>query len=120
MVIQLDLSLKTHEVEAFTRILNKLLFSMPSLASKNMILNVFRKKYKNVCSHLVLITFPSVSSKSSYVDKLNSYFFPCCKFAYIQPVPKKGNRSNPSGFDFPLSKVFEAVLTRKILAHTNL
>ena len=57
---------------------------------------------------------------------LSTSTFPSCwKFAYIQPVPKKGDRSNPSNYRpialiSSLSKVFETILNRKILKHLSL
>ena len=56
---------------------------------------------------------------------LSTSTFPSfCKFAYIQPVPKKGNRSNPSNCRhiaiICLSKVFEFMLNKKILKHLSL
>ena len=56
---------------------------------------------------------------------LSTSTFPSCwKFAYIQPVPKKGDRSNPSNYRpialiSCLSKVFETILNRKILRHLS-
>ncbi len=56
---------------------------------------------------------------------LSTSVFPSCwKYAYIQPVPKKGDRSNPSNYR-PIalyscfSKVFESILNRKILKHLS-
>ncbi len=52
---------------------------------------------------------------------LTTYIFPSCwKFAYIQPVPKKGDRSNlsnyrPIALASCLSKDFESILNKKIL-----
>ena len=57
---------------------------------------------------------------------LSTSTFPSCwKFAYIQPVPKKGDRSNPSNYRpialiSCLSKVFESILNKKILKHLSL
>ena len=54
---------------------------------------------------------------------LSTSTFPSCwKYAYIQPVPKKGDRSNPSNYRpialiSCLSKVFESILNKKILRH---
>ena len=56
---------------------------------------------------------------------LSTSTFPSCwKFAHIQPVPKKGDRSNPSNYrpiDLTscLSKAFESILNRKILKHLS-
>ena len=49
---------------------------------------------------------------------------PCWKYAYIQPVPKKGDHSNPSNycpiaFISCLSKLFESLLSRKIQGHLS-
>ncbi len=46
------------------------------------------------------------------------------KYAYIEPVPWKGGRSNPScyspiAFHSCLSKAFETILKRKILSHIS-
>ncbi len=48
----------------------------------------------------------------------------CWKYAYIQLVPKKDNRSNPSVYPplallSCLSKAFETILNRKILKHLS-
>ncbi len=53
-----------------------------------------------------------------------STFRSCWKYAYMQPVPKKGDRSNPSKYRplaLPscLSKVFETIFNRKILKHLS-
>ncbi len=53
---------------------------------------------------------------------LSTCAFPSCwKYAYIQPRPKKGDRSNPSNYRpiACLSKVFESSLNRKILKHLS-
>ena len=56
---------------------------------------------------------------------LSSGTFPSCwKFALIQPVPKKGDRSQPSNYRpialiSCLSKVFETILNKKILKHLS-
>ena len=56
---------------------------------------------------------------------LSSGIFPSCwKFALIQPVPKKGDRSNPSNYRpialiSCLSKVFESILNKKIQRHLS-
>ena len=56
---------------------------------------------------------------------LSTSTFPSCwKFAHIQPVPKKGDRSNPSNYRpialiSCLSKAFESILNRKILKHLS-
>ena len=56
---------------------------------------------------------------------LSTSTFPSCwKFAHIQPVPKKGDRSNPSNYrpialTSCLSKAFESILNRKILEHLS-
>ncbi len=56
---------------------------------------------------------------------LSTSTFPSCwKYAYVQPVPKKGDRSNPSNY-CPiallscLSKAFESILNRKIQKHLS-
>ncbi len=46
------------------------------------------------------------------------------KYAYLQPVPKKGDRSNPSTYRpialfSCLSKAFESILNRKIQNHLS-
>ncbi len=46
------------------------------------------------------------------------------KFAHIQPVPKKGDRSNPSSYSCMaltscFSKAFESILNKKILEHLS-
>ncbi|XP_050710739.1 uncharacterized protein LOC126995293 [Eriocheir sinensis] len=54
---------------------------------------------------------------------LSTSTFPSCwKYAFIQPVPKKGDRSNPSNYRpiallSCLSKAFESILNRKIQKH---
>ncbi len=56
---------------------------------------------------------------------LSTSTFPSCwKFAHIQPVPKKGDRSNASSYrpialTSCLSKAFESTLHRKILKHLS-
>jgi len=56
---------------------------------------------------------------------LSTSTFPSCwKYAYIQPVPKKGDRSNPSNYRpiallSCLSKTFETILNRKFLKHLS-
>ncbi len=56
---------------------------------------------------------------------LSTSNFPSCwKYAYVQPVPKKGNRSNPSTFRpialiSCLSKAFETILNREFLKHLS-
>ena len=56
---------------------------------------------------------------------LSKSVFPSCwKFAHIQPVPKKGDHSNPSNYrpialTSCLSKAFESILNRKILKHLS-
>ena len=57
--------------------------------------------------------------------RLSTFAFPSCwKFAYIQPVPRKGDRSNPSNYRpialiSCLSEVFESILNRKVLKHLS-
>ncbi|KAL7634036.1 UNVERIFIED_CONTAM: hypothetical protein RMT77_015361 [Armadillidium vulgare] len=53
-----------------------------------------------------------------------STFPSCWKRSLIQPVPKKGDLSQPSNYSpisltSVLSKVFESILKRKILKHLN-
>ena len=56
---------------------------------------------------------------------LSTSTFPSCwKFAHIQPVPKKGDRSNPSNYRpiallSCLSKAFETILNKKFLKHLS-
>ncbi len=56
---------------------------------------------------------------------LSTSTFPSCwKFAYIQPVPEKGDCSNPSNYSLIaflscLSKAFETIFNRKILKHLS-
>ncbi len=56
---------------------------------------------------------------------LSTHTFPSCwKYAYVQPVPKKGDRSNPSSYRpiallSCLSKAFESMLNRKIQKHLS-
>ncbi len=56
---------------------------------------------------------------------LSTSTFPSCwKYAFIQPVPKKGDRSNPSSYRpiailSCLSKAFESILNRKIQQHLS-
>ena len=56
---------------------------------------------------------------------LSTSTFPSCwKYAYVQPVPKKGDRSNPSNYRpialiSCLSKAFETILNRKFLKHLS-
>ena len=56
---------------------------------------------------------------------LSTSIFPSCwKYAYVQPVPKKGDRSNPSNYRpiallSCLSKAFETILNRKVLRHLS-
>ncbi|MPC13625.1 putative RNA-directed DNA polymerase from transposon BS [Portunus trituberculatus] len=57
---------------------------------------------------------------------LLTFTFPSCwKFAYIQPVPKKGDHSNPSNYHpialiSCMSKIFQSILNRKIFKHLSL
>ncbi len=49
-----------------------------------------------------------------------STFLSCWKYACVEPVPKKGDRSNPSSYRpialiSCLSKAFETILNRKFL-----
>ncbi len=53
-----------------------------------------------------------------------STFPSCWKYAYVQPLPKKGDHSNPSNYRpialiSCLSKVFETILNRKFLKHLS-
>ena len=56
---------------------------------------------------------------------LSTSTYPSCwKFAHVQPVPQKGDCSNPSNYRpialiFCLSKVFESVLNKKIIRHLS-
>ena len=56
---------------------------------------------------------------------LSTSTFPSCwKFAHIQPVPKKGDRSNPSNYRpialiSCISKAFESILNKMILKHLS-
>ncbi len=56
---------------------------------------------------------------------LSTSTFPSCwKYAYVQPMPKKGDRSNPSNYRpialiSCLSKAFETILNRKFLKHLS-
>ncbi len=56
---------------------------------------------------------------------LSTSTFPSCwKYAYVQPMPKKGDRANPSGYRpiallSCLSKAFESILNRKIQKHLS-
>ncbi len=64
-------------------------------------------------------------TSSSIFACLSTSTFPSCwKYAYIQLVPKKGDRSNPSNYR-PIallscfSKAFETILNRKMLKHLS-
>ncbi len=53
-----------------------------------------------------------------------STFFSCWKYAYVQPVLMKGDRSNlsnyrPIALNSCLSKAFEIILNRKFLKHLS-
>ena len=52
---------------------------------------------------------------------LSKSIFPSCwKFAHIQPVPKKGDRSNPSNYrPIALIKGLKSLKNRKSLAHVR-
>ena len=56
---------------------------------------------------------------------LSTSTYPSCwKYAYIQPVPKKGERSNlsnyrPNSLISCLSKIFDSLLNRKIQRHLS-
>ncbi len=56
---------------------------------------------------------------------LSTSTFPSCwQYASVQPVPKKGDRSNPSNYrpialSSRLSKAFETILNRKFLKHLS-
>ena len=56
---------------------------------------------------------------------LSTSTFPSCwKYAYVHPVPKKGDRSNSSNYRpiallSCLSKAFESILNRKLLKHLS-
>ena len=61
---------------------------------------------------------------NSFVCVSTSTYPSCWKFAHIQPVPKKGDRSNPSNYCHIalisyLSKAFESVLNEKIMSHLS-
>ncbi len=57
--------------------------------------------------------------------RLSTSTFPSCwKYAYVQPVPKKGDRSNPLSYRpiallSCLSKAFESILNKKLLKHLS-
>ena len=56
---------------------------------------------------------------------LSTSTYPSCwKFANIQPVPKKGDRSNPSNYSYTaliscFSKSFESVFNERIMRHLS-
>ncbi len=56
---------------------------------------------------------------------LSTSTFPSCwEFSYVQPAPKKGDRSNPSSYcpialPYCLSKAFESILNRKTQKHLS-
>ncbi len=77
---------------------------------------------------MVLVEFPLLLTPclvKLFCLILSTSVFPSYwKYAYIQPVPKKGDRSNPSNYRpvallSCLSKVFESSLNRKILKHLS-
>ncbi len=78
-----------------------------------------------LCWFLTLIAFGFNTVLTPYLVKLfrlcltTSTFPSFRKYAYVQPVPKKGDRSNPSDCHLIallscLSKAFESILNRKI------
>ncbi|MPC66602.1 hypothetical protein E2C01_060752 [Portunus trituberculatus] len=62
---------------------------------------------------------PSYCYKKLCFQCVSTSTFPSCwKFAYVQPVHKKGDHSNlsnnsPIAYIFCLSKVFESILNRE-------
>ncbi len=68
---------------------------------------------------LFLKTVP-LFSHPAWSNSSDSAFPSCWKYAYVQPVPENGDRSNPSSF-CPialiccLSKAFETILNTKFL-----
>ncbi len=97
-------------------------FSMPSLT---LILRRLMDLTENLLSFLSTASMLTSCLVKFYPLCLSTSTFPSCwKFAYIQPVPKKGDRSNPSNFlpiALPsyLSKAFESILNRKIQKHLS-
>ncbi len=57
--------------------------------------------------------------------RLSTSIFPSCwKYTYVQPVPKKSDRSNPLNYQHIallscLSKIFETIQNRKVLKHLS-
>ncbi len=82
----------------------------------------------SVPSYFLYHKFQNKAGCCVYVSKLFRLCLPtsafpfCWKYAYIQPVPKKGDRSNPSN-NRPiallpcLSRAFETIINKKILKH---
>ncbi len=97
------------------------MFSMPSLA-------LIPRGYMVLMDFLLLFLrtvlpcwHPAWSISSHPV---NIIFPSCWKYAYIQPVPQKGDSVNPSNYQSIallscLSKVFESTLNSKILKHLS-
>ncbi len=84
----------------------------------------------SVCPQIYLFNEGDVNRGTPCLVKLfrlclsTSTFPSCWKYAYIQPVPKKGDRSNPSDYRpiallSCLSKAFESILNRKIQKHLS-
>ena len=94
------------------------MFSMPSLAyGPDGVPPIVLRKCASVLAPCLVKLFQLCLSTSTFPS--------CWKFVYIQPVPKQGDRSNPSNYRpialiSCLSKVFESILNRKILKHLSL
>ncbi len=98
------------------------MFSMPSLA---LILRrlMVQMEFLLLFLRIVLPCWHPAWS-NSFVSSCQLVFPTSWMYAYIQPVPKKGDRCNPSNyrpvaFLSCLSKVFESILHRKIVKHLS-
>ena len=90
-------------------------FSMPSLT---LILRRLTVRMESLLPQKLCLQARSLLGQTFVCLSTSTYPF-CWKFAHIQPVLKKGDRSNPSNYRpialiSCLSKVFESVLNKKI------
>ena len=98
-----------------------------SMSSQALILRRFRVRMESLLLFFKIVLLWSLTAWSNSFVCLSTSIYPSCwKFANIQPVPKKGDRSNPSKYLALISclfKAFESVLNkimRHLLAHNLL
>ncbi len=80
------------------------------------LLSFGKKNYGSVLTPCLVKLFRLCLSTSTFTS--------CWKYAYVQSVPKKGGRSNPSNYRLIaliscLSKAFKTILNRKFLKHLS-